>query len=309
MNSSTLNCEDNAENILHLLKGARLGIVGGGWFCRKLFGFFDENQDFENKPQIMVVVDIDDQAAGVQYARQLGILTSRDYRELFTLADLQVVLEITRDRDLAGAIQEIKPDGVRLIDHFSARYLWEALEVEKVRLNSLAEFKAGKGAPDVVEDLLENNFKCFNAIMNKRNARSREIELELVEYQRTQAQIIQGSTIPTFVLNRDHVVTHWNKAIEKMTGWSADEMVGTNRQWAPFWDRERPTMADVILDQIDEAEIEKLYGSQWRKSGLIDGAYEAEILFPQMGQGGKWLWFTAAPIKAPDGIIVGAIET
>ena len=124
-----------------------------------------------------------------------------------------------------------------------------------------------------------------------------------------QAQIIQGSTIPTFVINRDHVVTHWNRALEKMSGWSAGEVVGTNRQWAPFWDRERPTMADVILDQIDENEIHKLYGSQWRKSGLIEGAYEAEIFFPQVGAHGKWLWFTAAPIKAPDGTIVGAIET
>jgi PAS domain S-box-containing protein len=86
-------------------------------------------------------------------------------------------------------------------------------------------------------------------------------------------------------------------------------VVGTNRQWAPFWHRERPTMADVILDQIDEDEIHILYGSQWRKSGLIDGAYEAEVYFPQVGQDGKWLWFTAAPIKSPDGTIVGAIET
>jgi PAS domain S-box-containing protein len=86
-------------------------------------------------------------------------------------------------------------------------------------------------------------------------------------------------------------------------------MVGSNRPSTPFWGEERPTMADVILDQIDEDEIQKLYGEKWRKSGLIDGAYEAEVFFPRLGENGKWCWFTAAPIKAPDGTIVGAIET
>ena len=68
-------------------------------------------------------------------------------------------------------------------------------------------------------------------------------------------------------------------------------------------------MADVILDQHTEREIWDLYGSKWKKSELIDGAYEADVFFPKLGQGGKWLFFTAAPIKAPDGSIIGAIET
>jgi PAS domain S-box-containing protein len=42
---------------------------------------------------------------------------------------------------------------------------------------------------------------------------------------------------------------------------------------------------------------------------LIEGAYEAEVFFPNLGKGGRWCWFTAAPIKAADGSVVGAIET
>jgi PAS domain S-box-containing protein len=68
-------------------------------------------------------------------------------------------------------------------------------------------------------------------------------------------------------------------------------------------------MADVILDQISEDEIQKLYGEKWRKSALIEEAYEAEVFFPRLGENGKWCWFTAAPIKGRDGTIVGAIET
>ena len=123
------------------------------------------------------------------------------------------------------------------------------------------------------------------------------------------SQIIQGSTTPTFVINSDHVITHWNKALERLTGFSSSKMVGSHNQWIPFWNKKRPTMADVILDRRSETEIWELYGSQWKKSDLLDGAYEAEVFYPKMGQGGRWLFFTAAPIHSGDGSVVGAIET
>jgi PAS domain S-box-containing protein len=68
-------------------------------------------------------------------------------------------------------------------------------------------------------------------------------------------------------------------------------------------------MADVILDQKSDHEIWDLYGGKWKKSELIDSGYEAEVFFPKLGNGGRWCWFTAAPIKAADGTVVGAIET
>ena len=123
------------------------------------------------------------------------------------------------------------------------------------------------------------------------------------------SQIVQGSTIPTFVINKDHIVTHWNKACEKLTGYSAAELVGTNKQWVPFRPKKRPIMADLILDQVKEEDVWRYYGTKWQKSVLIEGAYEAEEFFPHLGQEGKWLFFTAAPIKGPDGTLVGAIET
>jgi len=71
----------------------------------------------------------------------------------------------------------------------------------------------------------------------------------------------------------------------------------------------RPDMADVIVDEMKDEEIKKYYGHKWRKSVLIDGAYEAEDFFPQIGEKGRWLFFTAAPIKGADGETVGSIET
>ena len=96
----------------------------------------------------------------------------------------------------------------------------------------------------------------FAAIIERRNRRSREIEIELVGKERTLYEIIQGSTIPTFVINRDHLITHWNKALEKLTGVPAEQMIGTNRQWHPFYASPRPSMADVVLSRSDPASID-----------------------------------------------------
>uniref|UniRef100_UPI0035686EEC PAS domain S-box protein n=1 Tax=Desulfosarcina sp. TaxID=2027861 RepID=UPI0035686EEC len=167
-----------------------------------------------------------------------------------------------------------------------------------------APIKAADGSViGAIETLWDNTDK------KRAEADRRQYTRKLEENQRALSQIIQGSTIPTFVLDRDHTITHWNHALEKLTGHPSVEMMGTNRQWAPFWDSERPSMADVILDQKSDQEIWDLYGGKWQKSALIDGGYEAEVFFPKLGNGGRWCWFTAAPIKAADGTLVGAIET
>jgi len=115
--------------------------------------------------------------------------------------------------------------------------------------------------------------------------------------------------MPTFVINKDHIVIHWNDALEMLTGYPADEVIGTKRQWTAFYSAERPVMADLIVDETGEEGIKRYYGDKWRRSPLIEGAYEAEDFFPDKGETGKWLFFTAAPIKGTEGGVTGSIET
>jgi len=68
-------------------------------------------------------------------------------------------------------------------------------------------------------------------------------------------------------------------------------------------------MADLIVDGASPDEIEAYYRGKYKKSRLIDGAYEAEDFFPALGEYGKWLHFTASPIENKGGEIIGAIET
>ncbi|PXF61213.1 MAG: hypothetical protein C4B59_05555 [Candidatus Methanogaster sp.] len=129
----------------------------------------------------------------------------------------------------------------------------------------------------------------------------------LTESEKKLSQIVNGSSTPIFVIDRTHTVTHWNKACENLTGVSAEEMVGTRRQWSPFYSTERLVLADVIVDESTEEEIARYYGGKFRKSALVDGAYEVEDFFPVFGD--KWLFFTAAPIRDARGDMTGAIES
>ncbi len=123
------------------------------------------------------------------------------------------------------------------------------------------------------------------------------------------SQIIEGNPVATIVIDSQHRITHWNRACSILTGTPASQMIGTNRQWAPFYPSARPIMADLIIDQALENAISQFYSGKFRPSAIIPGAYEAEDYFPMFGEDGCWLYFTAAVLKDASGQIVGAIET
>ncbi|MFP3975505.1 MAG: PAS domain S-box protein [Chloroflexota bacterium] len=137
----------------------------------------------------------------------------------------------------------------------------------------------------------------------------RQSEELLRESERKLSQIVNGSSVPTFVINNEHITTHWNKACKSLTGISATEVIGTKRQWQPFYPEERPSMADLIVDKASEEEISRYYGHKYTESSLLEGAYEVEDFFPAVGPNGKWIFFTAAPLIDHEGRLLGAIET
>ena len=288
---------------------SHIAFVGGGQFCKTLLELLYSDIFADRRPSIIGVSDINEQAVGLQYAKKLGIFTTNDYRELYRLENLQVLIELTWDIDLGNELNETKPAGVKFFNHIESRALWDFLQLEREKRKALGELQQHPKVDGEIISLFELFANRLEKVVTQRNFRYIEIEKELVTSERATAQIIEGSTIPTFVINKDHITTHWNKACENLTGYAAASICGTNKQWTPFRETERPTMADLILDGVGEKEVWKYYGTRWRKSALIEGAYEAEEYFPHLGKNGKWIWFTAAPIKAPDGTTVGAIET
>ncbi|MBL8428705.1 MAG: diguanylate cyclase [Dechloromonas sp.] len=137
----------------------------------------------------------------------------------------------------------------------------------------------------------------------------RRTEAALRESEAYLAQIVDGSSVATLVIDAGHHVTHWNRACEAMTGTLARDVIGTDGQWKAFYPSKRPIMADLVLDDANENAVDRLYHGRFRPSLLIPGGYEAEDFFPHFGESGRWLFFTAAPLRNSKGEVVGAIET
>jgi signal transduction histidine kinase/ActR/RegA family two-component response regulator len=135
-----------------------------------------------------------------------------------------------------------------------------------------------------------------------------QIEEKLKESEQRLYRVIQGSPIPTFVIGKDHRVIYWNRALEELSGIKAEEIIGKKEQWRAFYSAERPCLADLLVDQALEA-IPQWYLDKYTKSRLLDEAYEATDFFPELGENGKWLRFTASVIRDSQGNVVGAIET
>ena len=135
-----------------------------------------------------------------------------------------------------------------------------------------------------------------------------EAEDALREGQQQLHAIIEGSPIPQFVIDRDHRVVHWNRALEQHTGIPASKVIGTAGQWRAFYSHERPCLSDLLVDG-KIGELSRWYKDKFAPSRYVDGAYEVKDFFPNLGENGKWLSFTAVAIRDRSGTAIGALET
>ena len=116
-----------------IIKESNIAIVGGGMVCKAILQLlFSKNLESE-RPNILGIAEIDDNAEGLKYAKDKGIYTVRDYKELFKLKELDLIIELTKDENLRETIKKTKPPGVSLIDHFEAVLLWNFFQIEEAK--------------------------------------------------------------------------------------------------------------------------------------------------------------------------------
>ncbi|WP_319524584.1 PAS domain S-box protein [uncultured Desulfosarcina sp.] len=130
-----------------------------------------------------------------------------------------------------------------------------------------------------------------------------------MEVQLNLAQILEGNPIPTFVVDAQCRITHWNRACELLTGIPASETLGTVKHREAFYCHKRKLMADLIVNQTRSEDLIMVYGGKVKDCRHTRNGYEGEDFFPKLGENGRWLFFTAAPLTDAEGNISGAIET
>jgi two-component system NtrC family sensor kinase len=120
-------------------------------------------------------------------------------------------------------------------------------------------------------------------------------------------ELINKAAVPIFVLDAAHRIIVWNSAMESLSGLRADEMLGTTRQWEPFYPHQRPALADIILSG-DEVLLDQLY-STFRLSQHVLGGLQSEGWYENINGRRRYLFFDAAPVYDKKDRKIAAIET
>ena len=160
-----------------------------------------------------------------------------------------------------------------------------------------------RGCPNLV--------KPFGVFMVQDIGRIQALESRIAALEKEKAfltHIIDMAPIPLFVLDRDHRISHFNQALERLTGLSAQTMTGTDNQWQAFYNEKRPVMADLILDHSSTEEVLAHYGEKYRDPDS-DQQMAGVDFFADLSPEGKWLFFTAAALSDGEGCTIGAVET
>ncbi|MEI6105179.1 MAG: SpoIIE family protein phosphatase [Methanothrix sp.] len=119
------------------------------------------------------------------------------------------------------------------------------------------------------------------------------------------ADVIDFLPDATFAIDNQGKVLTWNRAMEKMTGACAADMVGKgDYEYAlPFYGIRRPILADLVL--LADEVIEKNYPGLQRDGKTLT----SEIFIPTFGPTGSFIWAKATPLYDSLGSIVGSIES
>lgn len=136
---------------------------------------------------------------------------------------------------------------------------------------------------------------------------SKQAEAALQEERGRLTDIIDFLPDATFAIDRDGKIIIWNKAIEKMTGLSATDMLGKDEfaYSVPFYGEARPQLINLIFE--DNEEISSLYPHILREGETLITEVFCKALFN--GKKGAWVYAKASPLHDQSGKIIGAIES
>jgi len=85
-------------------KALNVAIVGGGRGCKAIMNMILAEKLQKLRMKLMGVASTDTEAVGYLYAKEKGIYTTRNYHDLYSLKDLNMIIELTGREEIANDI-------------------------------------------------------------------------------------------------------------------------------------------------------------------------------------------------------------
>ncbi len=112
-----------------------VAIVGGGKASYDLLNVPDKDLLSRLNMKVLGIADIDPEAPGLVYARKLNMFVTHDFKDLYALEGLDMVIELTGSTGVVKSILKTKPEHISLMDHKGARLLWELIRIEEEKIS------------------------------------------------------------------------------------------------------------------------------------------------------------------------------
>jgi len=99
-----------------------------------------------------------------------------------------------------------------------------------------------------------------------------------------------------YFVDRDRLITYWNRGAERISGYTGDDTVGTH-------------CFDDLLRHVDDSGERLCFGRCPVAATIADGAVREAEVYLHHKQGYRLpVYIRVAPIRDPDGNVVGAVE-
>ncbi len=165
------------------LKPINVAIVGGGPGCKAITDMIFAERLSQLRMRLIAVACRNPEAVGYRYAQERGVYTTKDYRDLFKLKDLNMIIELTGREHVANEILESKPEHIRLLDHVAARLFWDVFQIEE---EMITERKRAEKVLTEARDELEERVKERTAKLAKMTD---QLKLELTERKKVEGAL------------------------------------------------------------------------------------------------------------------------
>lgn len=143
------------------------------------------------------------------------------------------------------------------------------------------------------------------AIPLKKRTRGKAVQYSDLSFT---TEVVQQLVVPTFVLDAERNVIVWNTACEQLTGMLAGEVIGTRNHWRAFYGKQRPCLADLIVEnRLDE--VDQYYPIHHHSLDLRQGVHTENWCVMPLRGNQLYLEIDAGPIFDAAGKLVAVVET